>query len=335
MRAVVQDRYGSPDLLRLDEIEPPAPGEDEVLVRVRAASVHPDVWHVVRGLPYVLRIMGSGLRRPKARVPGTDVAGVVEAVGAGVTRFAPGDEVFGECVRGHQWKNGGAYAELVAVREAALEPKPPNVSFEQAACVPTSGFFALNSLRDEGRLRAGQQVLINGAAGGVGALSLQIARSMGARVTGVDAPDRLELMRSLGADRVIDYTEEDFTRGTDRYDLIFDIPGNHPFPECRRALTPDGTYILLGHDGFGSSAGRWLGSVPRVLKLVAMSMFVRQLPKPSFKVSSTDHLAVLAGMIETGDLTPVVGATYPLDEVPAAIRAMERGVVPGRIVITA
>src|SRR5215211_6454938 len=245
MKAIVQVKYGPPaDVLQLGDVDEPAIKDDEVLVRVHAASVHPDVWHVVRGLPYVLRLTGAGPLRPKKRIPGTDMAGRVEAVGMQVTRFGPGDEVFGESVRGYQWQNGGAYAEYASVPEEALAPKPANVTFEQAASVPTSGLIALHNLPNEGLLQAGQSVLINGAGGGVGTLAVQIAKAYGASVTGVDSAGKLEMVRSLGADRVIDYAREDFTRSAERYDLIFDIPGNRPFAECRRALAPEGKYVL-------------------------------------------------------------------------------------------
>ena len=329
----MQDSYGSADLLQVRDVDTPVVGDDEVLVRVRAASVHPDVWHVVSGRPYVLRLMGSGLRRPKYHVPGTDVAGQVEAVGRYVTRFQPGDEVFGETVTGYQWHNGGAYAEYVSVPQDALALKPGNITFEQAAAVPTSGLIALHNLR-QGRLQPGQRVLVNGAGGGVGAFAVQLAKAQGATVTGVDATGKLDMIRSLGADHVIDYTQEDFTRGDQRYHLIFDVPGNHPFRECRRALTPDGSYVLIGHDGFGDAAGRWLGSLPRVLGLVAMSPFIRQLPAINFKLPpKKDSMAVLNGYLEAGDLTPIIAKTFSLDEVPDALQYLQSGQAQGKIVI--
>ena len=339
MKAIVQENYGSPlDVLNLKDIDKPVLKDDEVRVRVRAASVHPDVWHVVRGLPYVLRTMGAGLLRPKNRVPGTDVAGRVEVVGKDVTRFQPGDEVFGETIKGYQWTNGGAYAEYVSVPQDALALKPANVTFEQAAAVPTSGLIALQILPNEGRLQPGQSVLVNGAGGGVGALAVQIAKAYGAEVAGVDNPEKLEMVRSLGADHVIDYTKEDFTQGDERYDLIFDIPGNHPFSDCRRVLTPEGRYVLIGHDRFGQGAGRWLGSVPRVLKLVALSPFVSQLPTPNFSTFSMpgkkNQMAILQGLLEAGKLIPVVDRTYPLREVPEAIRYLAEGDAQGKVVIT-
>lgn len=251
MKAIVQERYGSPDVLELREIDEPAVKDDEVLVRVRATSLHPDVWHVLHGRPYVLRIMGAGLRRPKNPVPGTDLAGRVEAVGTAATRFRPGDEVFGESAKGHQWHNAGAYAEYAAVPEDVLEPKPANLTFEQAAAVPTSGSIAYQGVRLQGRVQAGQRVLINGAGGGVGSFAVQLAKAFGAEVTGVDRGRKLDVIRSIGADHVIDHTREDFTRTGERYDVIVDIPGNRTIADCRRALTPKGAYVLIGHEGFG------------------------------------------------------------------------------------
>jgi NADPH:quinone reductase-like Zn-dependent oxidoreductase len=336
MKAIVQDSYGSPeDVLEFQDIDKPVVKDDEVLVRVHAASVHPDVWHVVRGLPYVLRIMGAGLLKPKNSVPGTDVAGHVESVGKNVTHFQPGDEVFGETFKGYQWANGGAYAEYVSVPEDSLALKPANITFEQAAAVPTSGLITLQNLPNEGWLQSGQRVLVNGSGGGVGALAVQIAKAYGAEVTGVDNTKKLEMVRSLGADHVIDYTKEDFTQGGERYDLIFDIPGNHPFSTCRRVLTPDGKYVLIGHDRFGQGAGRWFGSMPRVLKLVALSPFVSQIPTPNFSMpDKKNQMAVLKELIEAGKITPVIDRTYSLSEVPEAIRYLEEGLTQGKVVIT-
>ena len=336
MKAIVQDKYGSPaDVLELRDIDEPVVNDDEVLVRVHAASVHPDVWHVVRGLPYVLRIMGAGLLKPKNRIPGTDVAGRVESVGRDVRHFQAGDEVFGETIKGYQWTNGGAYAEYVSVPQDALALKPANISFEQAAAVPTSGLIALQNLPNEGRLQPGKRVLVNGAGGGVGALAVQLAKAYGATVTGVDNTKKLEMVRSLGADHLIDYTKEDFTQSGERYDLIFDIPGNHPFSGCRRVLTPNGKYVLIGHDRFGQGAGRWFGSLPRVLKLVARSPFVTQLPPPNFSMpNKKDSMAVLREFLDAGKLTPVIDRRYLLGEVPEAIRYLEEGHARGKVVIT-
>lgn len=335
MKAIVQHTYGSPaDVLELMDIDMPTAGDGEVLIRARAASVHPDVWHVIRGWPYVLRAMGSGLRTPKDVVPGTDVAGVVESVGSAVTRFRPGDEVFGETIRGYQWKNGGAFAEYVVAPEATLALKPDNLSFEEAATVPTSGLIALANL-EQGRLRPGQKVLINGAGGGVGMLAVQIAKATGTEVTGVDSTEKLDMLRQLGADHVIDYTQEDFTRAGTRYDLIFDIPGNHSLKESLRAVTPDGTYVLIGHDGYGTTSSRWFGSVPRMLSLMARSLVTKQLPSPSFAMpSKQESLEKLAELMETGKLTPIIDRTYPLEDVPEAVHYLESGRAAGKIIIT-
>ena len=247
MRAVVQERYGSTDVFEVREIDMPAVRDDEVLVRVRAASVHLDVWHAVSGRPYVLRLMGAGLRRPKNRIPGTDMAGHVESVGDKVTRFRPGDEVFGETVRGYQWHNGGAFAEFVSVPHDVLARKPSNITFEQAAAVPTSGLVALHNLPSEGQLGPGHHVLVNGAGGGVGTFAVQLAKAYGATVTGVDNATKLDMVRSLGADRVIDYTKEDFTLSGERYDVILDVPGESSVQGMSDALfTPMGCTCSSG-----------------------------------------------------------------------------------------
>jgi len=333
MKAIVQDRYGSPDDLELREIDRPAIGDDEVLVRVHATSVHPDVWHMIRGEPYALRLMGAGLRRPKHRVPGSDVAGTIESVGTNVTRFRPGDEVFGATFTGNLWCNGGTYAEYVAVGADCLESKPAAITFEQAAAVPISGSIALQGLREEGRIRYGQKVLINGAGGGVGTFAVQIAKAYGAHVTGIDSAGKLNTIGSIGADRVADYMKEDFTRTGEYYDLILDIAGNHPWSECKRALTPDGTYVLSGADHFGREGRRWFGSLGRFLKLAVMSPFVRQLPGLRGARDPGDRPVVLKELVEAGKLTPVVDRTFPLSDVSEAIRYLETGQARGRIVI--
>jgi NADPH:quinone reductase-like Zn-dependent oxidoreductase len=334
MQAIVQDRYGSPDGLRLRDVETPEVGDDEVLVRVRAASVHPDVWHVVTGRPFVLRLMGSGLLRPTCRIPGTDLAGIVEAVGKNVTRFRPGDEVFGETVRGYSWRNGGAFAEYASVPHEILAMKPARVTFEQAAAVPTAGYIVLLNLPIE-RLRPGQRVLVNGAAGGVGTFCVQLAKAYGAQVTGVDHTKKLDLVRALGVDHAMDYTREDFTRSGERYDLIVDIPGNHPFAACRRALAPDGTYVLIGHDQFGRTGRRWLGSLPRFARLAVLSLFVRQLRRagPS-RLSKKDAMATLREHLEAGRLTPVIDRTYHLQQADEAMRYLAEDQPVGRVVLT-
>lgn len=333
MRAIVQGRYGSVDDLSLSDVPRPDPAEDEVLVRVRAASVHPDVWHVVAGRPAVLRLMGSGVRRPRERVPGTDVAGVVESVGSAVTRFEPGDEVFGETVRGVQWRNGGAFAEYATAPEEGVALKPSGVSFEEAAAVPTAGLIALNNLPRR-RVPFGSRVLVNGAAGGVGAIAVQLAKAYGAHVTGVDHASKLALVRSLGADRVIDYTSEDFTRSGEQWDLIFDVPGNHSFRAIRRALDPRGSYVLIGHDAFGATGHRWLGSIPRVLGLVARSAVSPQLRGGSFASPDKRQLmGTLASLMQTGQLRVVVDRIFPLSQAPQAMRHLMSGQSLGRVVV--
>jgi NADPH:quinone reductase-like Zn-dependent oxidoreductase len=337
MKAIVLDEYGSPDVLELREIDKPVVGDDEVLVRVHADCLHPDVRHMMRGMPYFLRIIGAGLRMPSNRVPGTDLAGSVEAVGRNVTQFRPGDDVFGENVSGHQWHNGGAFAEYVSAPEDTLALKPARLMFEQAAAVPTSGFIALQGVRDQGHVQPEQKVLINGAGGGVGTFAVQLAKSCGADVTGVDRTEKLDMIRSIGAGHVIDYTQEDFTRGGERYDLIVDVPGNHSLGDLRRALTPEGTYILIGHEGFGASGGRWIGrGLSRVLKLRVYSPFVSQQMAPPVSSEIKRRPGCLEGAPRirrdhTGHRQNVL---YPLSEVREAIRYLEEGSARGKVVIT-
>jgi NADPH:quinone reductase-like Zn-dependent oxidoreductase len=324
MKAIVQERYGPPEsVLELREIGRPTIADSEVLVRVRASCVHPDVWHVVTGRPWVLRLMGAGVRRPKNPVPGTDVAGIVEAVGDKVTRLALGDAVFGETHSLLQWVNGGAFAEYVSVPEETLALKPDDIGFEEAATVPTSGFIALLNLRGGARIEPGKDVLVNGAGGGVGSLAVQIAKSRGARVTAVDCAEKLEMIRSLGADHVIDFTREDFTRQDGRYDLILDVASNL-------------SLIVIGHDHFGDAKGRVLGSLPRMLGLFALSKVVRHLPTSEGVPAPTkrEAIEVLRGLLATGGLTPVIDRAYPLAEVPAAMAYLQSGRACGRIVIT-
>jgi NADPH:quinone reductase-like Zn-dependent oxidoreductase len=333
MRAIVQDRYGTADDLHLRDIERPAPGDDEVLVRVRAASVHPDVWHVVTGRPYLLRVMGAGVRRPSCRVPGTDLAGVVESVGRAVTRFRPGDEVFGETLRAMAWRHGGAFAEYATAPEAALAVKPAGVTFVAAAAVPTTGYIALQNVPAD-RIGPGCRVLVNGAGGGVGAVVVQLAKAGGAHVTGVDHTAKLGLLRTLGADEVVDHTTTDVTRGPQRYDLVVDIPGNHPYPAIRRVLTPAGVYVLIGHDDFGRAGRRWLGSVPRFGGLMLRSL---RDPHLRLGVSTLDKaraMETLRAHLEAGRLTPVIDRTFPLEEAGAALRHLADGAPLGRIVLT-
>jgi NADPH:quinone reductase-like Zn-dependent oxidoreductase len=322
MKAIVQDEYGSPDVLELRDIDLPECTDDEVLVRVRAAGVGRDVWHVMAGLPYPIRLAGYGLRAPKNPVIGSDVAGVVEAVGKDVTRFQPGDEVFGI--------GKGSYAEYVCALEDKLAPKPENLTFEQAAVVAIMGSTALQALRDHGKVRQGQEVLIIGASGGVGTFAVQIAKAFGAVVAGVCSTKKVEMVRSIGADRVIDYTQEDFAAGDQRYDLIVDIGGNSSLARLRRALAPRGTLVITGGEG----GGRWLGGTDRQLRALALSPFVSQ--KLATFVASENHedLLVLKELIESGKITPVIDRSYPLSEVPEAIRYLEAGHARGKVVIS-
>jgi NADPH:quinone reductase-like Zn-dependent oxidoreductase len=333
VRAIVQERYGSPDVLELREIDRPNVEDDDVLVRVRAASVHADVWHAVHGVPFVLRIMGSGLRAPTHPVPGTDLAGHVDSVGRNVTRFRPGDEVFGQTLGANLWHNGGAFAEYATAPEARLELKPSNLTLEQAGAVPTSGSIAVQAVRDEGRTRSGQSVVINGAGGAVGTFAVQLAKAYGAEVTAVDAAGKLDMLRSIGADRVVDYTREDFTQ-SGRYDLIIDIPGTHRWSASRGALKPDGTYVLIGHDQYGASGHGWIGSLGRFFKLMVIAPFVSQLHPFRGTKDPRDRLVVMKELIEAGKITPVIDRTFPLSEVPEAIRYLESGKARGKVVIT-
>jgi len=336
MRAVVQAGYGDPaDVLAVRAVPTPAVGDDEVRVRVRAASVHPDVWHVVTGLPWVLRLMGSGVRRPTPPIPGTDLAGEVESVGARVTRFRPGDEVFGETITGMQWRNGAAYAEYVTVAQDALAEKPAKVTFAQAATVPTAGLITWQNLPDLGLRGAGQRVLVNGAGGGVGAMAIQLARSSGAHVTAVDHTRKLDLLRTLGADRVVDHTTDDITDRDGEFDLVFDVVGNRPFAAYRRVLATGGIYVLIGHDHFGTHGRRWLGSIPRMFGLMARSTVDRRLPRPPFAAPDRrESMGRFHGLLADGTLDPVVDRTFPLDQVPDALALLAAGRALGRIVIT-
>lgn len=335
MKAIVQDKYGSPEkVLQLREIDKPVAGDDEVLVRVRAASIHPDVWHVVTGRPYILRLMGAGLLKPANPVPGTDLAGIVESAGKDVTRFKPGDEVFGESHRGVQWRNGGAFAEYASVPQDALALKPQGITFEQAASVPTSGYISLTNFQWDERLQPGQHVLINGAGGGVGAIALQLAKAHGARVTGVDSAKKLEMIRSLGADHVIDYTQEDFTLREERYDLIFDVASNLSLSSCKRVLNPKGIYVIIGHDHFGNAGSRIFGSLPHFIKLMALSPFDSQLPRINFSIPGKKEIMnKLKELLETGKLTPVIDRTFSLSEVPEAMRYLQHEHPRGKIII--
>lgn len=320
MKAIVYHRYGSPDVLRCEEIEKPAPRDDEVLIRVRAASVNPLDWRVMRGRPYFMRMM-TGLRRPKDARLGVDVAGEVEAVGRNVTRFKPGDEVFGA--------GSGAFAEYACASESALVTKPDNVTFEQAAAVNVGACTALQGLRDSGRIQPGQKVLINGAAGGVGTFAVQIGKWFGAEVTGVCSARNAEMVRSIGADQVIDYAREDFTKGAQRYDLIFDLVGNRPLSACRRVLSPEGAYVVAG-----GPDGRWLGPLRPMLKAPLLSPFVSQKLVMCMSKVSKEDLTTLRELMEAGKVVPVIDRRYSLSEVPEAVRYLEEGHARGKVVIT-
>lgn len=335
MQAIVQDSYGTPcDVLRLRAVEQPTIRDDEVLVRVQATSVHPDVWHVVTGRPYVLRILGAGLRRPKIRIPGTDLAGQVEAVGRQVERFKPGDEVFGESHAGTQWQNGGAFAQYAAVPAASLALKPDNVSFAQAAAVPTSGIIAMIGLHDGELARPGRRVLINGAGGNVGTLLVQLAKFFGAHVTGVDRRSKFEMLRSLGADELIDYTQRDITRGDACYDLIIDVASTLSVAAGKRALNPAGQIVHIGNGHFGAVGGPVLGSLPGSFGLALRSFCDPRLAKPYTAFQSRRHyMQMLAGLLASAQLTPVIDRTYSLRAVVDAIAYLVSGEAAGKIII--
>lgn len=321
MQAIVNRKYGSPDDLRLEEIDKPTLGDDGVLVRVRAASLNPYDWHFMRGLPYVARPM-LGLRGPKKCIPGADVAGQVEAVGKNVTQCRPGDEVVGA---GRE----GSLAEYVCGGENDFAPKPADLTFEQAAAIPMAGCTALQALRDSGRLQPGQTVLVNGAAGGVGTFAVQIAKALGGEVTGVCSTPNVDLVRSIGADQVVDYTREDFATSGRRYDVILDLVANRSLSDLRRALTPEGTLVLSGGGG-----SRLLGPVGLILRARVRSRFVSQRLFSFLAQLGRDDLVVLTELIEAGKVRPVIDRTYPLGEAPEAIRYLETGHARGKIVIT-
>jgi NADPH:quinone reductase-like Zn-dependent oxidoreductase len=320
MKAIVQDEYGSADVLRFEDVDVPIAGKDEVLLRVGAASAFIGDWHVMTGTPYAIRLV-SGLRAPKQRVRGQDVAGTIEVLGDGVTGFRVGEEVFGVGV--------GTFAEYTTARPNRLAPKPTNLSFEEAATVPTTGLTALQGLIKVGKVRSGQKVLVIGAAGGVGSFAVQIAKAFGAHVTGVSSTSKVDLVRSIGADDVIDYTREEIADGTRRYDVIFDTAGNREVSYLRGALTPKGTLVLAGGEG----GGRWLG-MGRVLQARAMSPFVGQKMTNFLERPNAEELLVLKDLIEAGKVTPVIGARYPLSDVPIAMRELGTGHGRGKVVIT-
>jgi NADPH:quinone reductase-like Zn-dependent oxidoreductase len=324
MMAIVQDTYGSPDVLELRDIDRPEIGDDQVLVRVHAAGVNPADWAIVGGLPYVARPV-YGLRKPKNAVRGTDVAGTVEAVGAGVTRLRPGEEVFGWC-----GGLGGAFAEYAAASEEALALKPANLTFEQAAAVPMAGLVALQALRDHGGVRAGQRVLINGASGGIGTFAVQIAKALGAEVTGVCSTRNVDMVRSIGADHVIDYTQEDFTQKDLRYDFILDNVANHSLSDLRRALAPTGTLVPNG----GGFDNRWFANGGRVIGASVLNRFVSHRLRPFLVSPNLDDLVVLKELIEAGKVEPVIDRTYPLSETPEAVGRVGGGHARGKVAVT-
>ncbi len=322
MQAIVQRTYGPADVLRADRIDRPTIGADEVLVKVHAAGLDRGTWHLMTGQPYLVRL-GFGFRAPKNPVPGLDLAGTVEAVGADVTRFREGDEVFGI--------GQGSFAEYAAAREDKLAHKPAALSFEQAGVLAVSGLTALQGLRDAGRVEAGQKVLIVGASGGVGTYAVQLAKALGTEVTGVCSTAKVDLVRSIGADHVVDYTRDDFADGTQHYDLILDIGGNSKLSRLRRALTERGTLVIVG----GEEGGRWFGGVDRQLRAVLLSPLVRQRLTTFISKETHVDLERLAAHAEAGELVPTVDQTYPLSEAPAAMRRLENGAARGKIALTA
>ena len=320
MKAIVYHNYGSPDVLSLTEIEQPEPEENEVLIKVHAAAANPLDWHFMRGTPYVVRLI-TGFKKPKIGRLGADVAGTVEAIGKNVTRFKPGDQVFGSC--------RGAFAEYVCSHEQSLAKKPENISFEQAASVPVAALTALQGLRDKGNIKSGQKVLINGASGGVGSFAVQIARSFGTEVTGVCSSRNVEMVRSIGAKQIIDYTQENFTRGEQQYDIILDTAGNHSLSAIRRVLNPGGIYL-----GVGGPSGRWKMGLTQTLMGNVLSLFVSQnFTSYIANANKAEDLLFMRDLIETGKVTPVIDKRYQLSEVPEAISYLEQGHSRGKIVV--
>ncbi len=325
MKAVVYTRYGSPEVLEIRDIKKPVPNDDQVLIKVRAASVNPLDWHYMRGTPYIFRIGEIGLRRPKVPRLGVDLAGQVEAVGKNVTQFKPGDEVFGG--------KTGAFAEYVCARaDRAVVLKSVNMTFEQAASVPIAGITALQGLRDKGKVQPGQKVLINGASGGVGTFAVQIAKSFGADVTGVCSTRNLDLVRSIGADHVIDYTKEDFTKGDERYDIILDNVGNQPLSGFRHALKPKGICVMIG--GGGPNDAGFIGPMARPIQALLLSPFISQKMGMFIAELTKQDLTILRDLMQAGKVTPVIDRTYRLSQVREAIRYLEEGHARGKVVIT-
>ena len=321
MKAIVYQNYGPPDVLQIEEMEKPTAGDNEVLIKVHAASVNPLDWHFMRGTPYIVRIVMTGLSKPKNPRLGVDVAGHVEAVGSKVTQFKAGDEVFGTC--------RGAFAEYVCTSESNLVIKPNNVTFEQAAAVPIAAFTALQGLRDKGKIQPGQKVLVNGASGGIGTFAVQIAKSYGAEVTAVCSTRNIEMVRSIGADRVIDYTREDFTKSEQQYDLIFDAIGNHSLSARRRLLSPKGICVMAG-----GPSGRWKMGLASGIKALIWSQFSSRKLTGLLAKASKEDLTILQNLMETGKIKPVIDRRYKLSELPEAIRYLEEGHARGKVVIT-
>jgi NADPH:quinone reductase-like Zn-dependent oxidoreductase len=325
MKAVVYTKFGPPDVLEIRDIKKPVPNDDQVLVKVRAASVNPYDWHLIRGTPYIMRAMMAGLRKPRDPRVGVDYAGTVEAIGKNVTQFKPGDEVFGN--------RTGAFAEYVCARaDRAVARKPANVTFEQAASVPVAAITALQGLRDKGKVQPGQKVLINGASGGVGTFAVQIAKSFSADVTGVCSTRNLDLVRSLGADHVIDYTKEDFSKGNERYDVILDNVGTQPLSGFRRVLKPNGICVMIG--GGGPNEGHWIGPMARPIKAMLISPFISQKIGMMMAQGNKDDLNILADLMQSGKVTPVIDRTYSLSQIREAIRYLEAGHARGKVIIT-
>ena len=324
MKAIVQKTYGDApeEVLVLGEVPRPVVGDGEVLVRVAAASVDRGTWHVMAGVPYLMRLAGFGVRAPKALNPGRCLAGVVEAVAAGVSEFEPGDEVYGTTT--------GCFAEYAVATPAKLATKPAGLTFAEAAAVPISGQTALQAVRDKGKVGAGEKVLVIGASGGVGTFAVQIAKAYGAEVTAVASTSKLDVPRQIGADHVVDYTREDFSAGEQRYDVILDIGGRSPLSRLRRALTPKGRLVLVG----GMSKGRWAGGMNRQLRAQLLSPLVGQKLGSFLTSENSADLAVLRGLIDAGKVAPVVDRTYELRDVPAAIRYLLKGRVQGKLIIT-
>jgi NADPH:quinone reductase-like Zn-dependent oxidoreductase len=325
MKAVVYTDYGSPDVLQIREIKKPAPNDDQVLVKVRAVSINPLDWHFIEGRPYIMRGMMGGMRKPKNPRLGVDYSGTVEAVGKNVTQFKPGDEVFGNKI--------GAFAEYLCPRaDRAVAMKPANITFEQAAGIPVAGLTALQGLRDHGKVQPGQKVLINGASGGVGTFAVQIAKNLGAQVTGVCSGRNADMVQSLGADHVIDYTKEDFTKGNERYDVILDNVGTQPLSGFRRVLKPNGILVMVG--GGGPNDGKWVGPMVRPIKAMLMSPFTSQKMGMMLAEPNQKDLNLVAEMMDSGKVKSVIDRTYPLSQIREAMAYLEQGHARGKVIIT-